>query len=44
MLTYENISIPQATVIQNGLRSKVDMTQRGLYIKMSNEADISLNL
>ena len=44
MLTYENISIPQATTIQNELRSKVDIAERELSINMIGGADISLNL
>jgi len=41
---YENISIPEATRIQNELRAKVDITERALNIATIGGADISLNL
>lgn len=41
---YENISIPEATQIQNELRGKVDTSERDLNIQLIGGADISLNL
>ncbi len=43
-LSYENIKIPEATQIQNELRSKVDTGERELDIRTIAGADISLNL
>lgn len=44
MSLYENISIPEATIIQNGLRGKLDLAERELNISTVAGADISLNL
>src|ERR1700739_1883941 len=44
MLSYENISIPDATKIQHELRSKLDIAERTLNITTIGGADISLNL
>jgi deoxyribonuclease V len=45
MLTnYEGLKIPEATIIQNELRSKVDITERQLQLTTIGGADISLNL
>ncbi|HVZ96618.1 MAG TPA: deoxyribonuclease V [Chitinophagaceae bacterium] len=44
MLSYENISIPQATQIQNELRARLDIAERELNITTIGGADISLNL
>lgn len=44
MINYEKISIPQATKIQNELRSKTDIAERELFITTIGGADISLNL
>ncbi len=41
---YENISIPEATHIQNELRTKLDIADRELNIQTIGGADISLNL
>lgn len=43
-LSYENISIPEATQIQNDLRGKLDIAERDLSITTIGGADISLNL
>lgn len=43
-ISYENISIPEATCIQNELRNKVDTRDRELNIQLVAGADISLNL
>lgn len=43
-LNYENISIPEATRIQNELRERLDITERELNITTIGGADISLNL
>ena len=44
MALYSNITIPQATLIQNELREKLDITERDLNISTIGGADISLNL
>lgn len=44
MALYSNITIPQATLIQNELREKLDITERDLKISTIGGADISLNL
>lgn len=44
MPLYSNISIPEATRIQNELRAKLDIAERELYITTIGGADISLNL
>jgi len=44
MPLYSNISIPEATHIQNELRAKLDVTERELHITTIGGADISLNL
>jgi|SRR5882757_1889482 len=44
MSLYENISIPQATQVQNELRTEVDIGERELHISTIGGADISLNL
>lgn len=44
MPLYENISIPEATQIQNELRAKLDIAERELKITTIGGADISLNL
>ena len=44
MELYENISIPEATIIQTALRDKLDTTERSLKIETIAGADISLNL
>jgi len=43
-LSYENLKIPEATVIQNDLRSRLDIAERALNIATIGGADISLNL
>jgi deoxyribonuclease V len=42
--SYDGISISDAVAIQNNLRSKLDIHERGLDIKTIAGADISLNL
>jgi deoxyribonuclease V len=44
MTSYENISIPEATRIQNELLAKLDIAEKELNIKTIGGADISLNL
>ncbi len=44
MSLYQNISIPEATHIQNELRAKLDIEERELHITTIGGADISLNL
>lgn len=44
MSLYDNITIPEATVIQNKLREKLDVAERSLHIETIAGADISLNL
>lgn len=44
MAIYDNLSISQATQIQNELREKTDITERELDITTVAGADISLNL
>jgi len=44
MPLYENIAIPEATQVQNELRSKLDISERELNITTIGGADISLNL
>lgn len=44
MISYEGIKIPEATRIQNELRSKLDIEERKLSITTIGGADISLNL
>lgn len=44
IFTYDNISIPEATRIQDELRQKLDTTERELNISTIGGADISLNL
>lgn len=44
MLSYENISITEATLIQNELRAKLDIAEQELNITTIGGADISLNL
>ena len=44
MALYSNITVPQATLIQNELREKLDITERDLKISTIGGADISLNL
>jgi deoxyribonuclease V len=44
MSLYSNISIPEATHIQNELRAKLDIAERELHITTIGGADISLNL
>jgi hypothetical protein len=39
MLTYESITIPQATAIQNELRAKVDIRERETSIDTIGGAD-----
>lgn len=41
---YDDIRIPEATRIQNELRSKLDVAERDLHIQTIAGADISLNL
>ncbi len=41
---YNSLKIPQATLIQNELRSKVNVEEQTLNIKSIGGADISLNL
>jgi len=43
-LSYENLSVPEATLVQNELRGKVDIAERELEISTVAGADISLNL
>lgn len=43
-ITYETIKIPEATVIQNDLRARLDTSDRELNISLIGGADISLNL
>lgn len=44
MALYSNISVPEATRIQNELRAKLDIAERELQISTIGGADISLNL
>jgi deoxyribonuclease V len=44
MALYENITITQATQIQNELRTTIDVAERELNISSIGGADISLNL
>lgn len=44
MPLYEQISIPEATYIQNGLRAHLDLAERDINIITIAGADISLNL
>jgi deoxyribonuclease V len=44
MALYENISVPEATIIQKELREKLDVAERPLNIDTIAGADISLNL
>ena len=44
MELYENISVPDATIIQNKLRAELDVADRALNIETIAGADISLNL
>ncbi|HEX8576911.1 MAG TPA: deoxyribonuclease V [Flavobacterium sp.] len=44
MTTYDNLSISQATQIQNELREKADISEREINIATIAGADISLNL
>lgn len=44
MSLYTNITIPEATRIQNELRAKLDIAERELHISTIGGADISLNL
>lgn len=44
MLSYENIKIPEATLIQNELRSRINTDEQELNILSIGGADISLNL
>jgi deoxyribonuclease V len=44
MALYSNITIPEATHIQNELRAKLDIAERELIITTIGGADISLNL
>lgn len=44
MPLYANISISEATYIQNELRAKLDIAERELHITTIGGADISLNL
>lgn len=44
MPLYSNITIPEATHIQNELRAKLDIAERELRITTIGGADISLNL
>ena len=44
MTTYDNLSISQATQIQNELREKADISEREFNIATIAGADISLNL
>lgn len=41
---YEGLKIPEATIIQNDLRSKLDTRERNLQLTTIGGADISLNL
>jgi len=43
-ITYEGISIPEATSIQHELRGKLDIAERELLVTTVGGADISLNL
>ncbi len=43
-LSYEGLKIPEATKIQNELRSQLDLNERPLSISTIGGADISLNL
>ncbi len=42
--TYEGLKIPQATIIQNELRGKLQLSKRDFEINTIAAADISLNL
>lgn len=44
MSLYQNITVTEATQIQNGLRNKLDVSERELNITTIGGADISLNL
>ena len=44
MPLYSNISISEATRIQNELRAKLDITEKELHVTTIGGADISLNL
>lgn len=44
MTMYENITVPEATRIQNELRTKLDIAERPIHLKTIAGADISLNL
>ncbi len=44
MALYSNITIPEATQIQNELRARLDIAERELTITTIGGADISLNL
>ena len=44
MELYENITVPEATIIQHELRLKLDIRERTLPITTIAGADISLNL
>jgi deoxyribonuclease V len=41
---YSGLKIPEATAIQNELRTKLDVAERDLHLKTIAGADISLNL
>lgn len=44
MVLYENITVPEATILQKELRQKLDVAERSLHIETIAGADISLNL
>lgn len=44
MELYENITVPEATIIQKKLRTELDVADRSLNIETIAGADISLNL
>lgn len=44
MRLYENITVPEATIIQRELREKLDVAERPLDLHTIGGADISLNL
>jgi deoxyribonuclease V len=44
MLSYEGLTIPQATIIQNQLRTTANVSERKLTVSTVAGADISLNL
>src|SRR5690606_11649057 len=44
MKSYDELTIPEATLLQKSLRAKLDVEERPLQLDMIGGADISLNL